>query len=131
MSKTQYNYFSGTLNYFQGNNPDNYGNYSVNLTLDDREAYDKSGIQVSVGENDDVWFRRPHQKIFGSELQTLGPPRVVDKEGNDFTDLVGKGSKVIAKVRSYPTAKGIGHTLDAIQVVELVPVERGDSYHNF
>lgn len=124
-SKTKYNYFEGTLEYFRNNRPDDYGNYSIKIKLDDDSLikYKESGIQVTIDEENCVFFRRPDSKVINKELVELGPAIVVDTDGNELKKLPGKGSKIVAKVRSYNTVKGVGHTLDAIQVIELVPVE--------
>ena len=130
---TQYNYFKGIARVTQSKRPNSYGAYTVCIEFDDSSELEKfkaSGIQVDITDNK-AWVRRPHQKLIKNELVTLGPPRVVDKDGNDLNVLVGDGSEVIVKVRTYPTSKGIGHTLDAIQVLNLVEVPRSDAYHNF
>lgn len=135
MSDTKYNYFKGIAHAAYTKKPNDYGAYTVCLEFSDPEElkkYKKSGIQVEISPENKVWFRRPAQKLMKNELVTLGPPRVVNEAGEDITDLVGSGSEVILKVRSYDTIKGVGHTLDAIQVLKLVKVELStDGYHNF
>lgn len=132
---TNYHYFHGTAEFYQNRKPDEYGNYKLLLKFDDPEDYIKSGIQVNMTEDGCVWFRRPDVKLIKGSLETLGPPETVtdDEEGNaqPFKQLVGKGSKVVAKVRSYDTTKGTGHTLDAVKIIELVPVPHSGEYHNF
>lgn len=135
MSNTQYNYFKGIAHVAQTKKPNSYGAFTVCLELKDEaevEKYKKSGIQVDLSTDNKVWFKRPNQKLINRELVTLGPPRVLNTDGNDIDDLIGTGSEVVVKVRSYPTMKGTGHTLDAIQVIKLEKVERtSDGYHNF
>lgn len=135
MSSTQYNYFKGIAHFLNAKKPNDYGSYSVCLEFNDPEElekYKKSGIQVEILPDNKVWFRRPHQKLIKQELVTFGPPKVVDTLGNELTALIGTGSEVIVKVRSYPTMKGTGHTLDAIQVLKLVEVPSNSSgYYNF
>ena len=131
MSETQYLYLNGTAEFARTNKSDDYGNYSVRIALDDEslEEYKKSGIQVAIEEGNMVWLRRPHSKIINKELVYLGPPRVVnDETGEDWNVLIGKGSQITVKVRAYPTQKGKGHTLDAIGIRKLVPVEGGNGF---
>lgn len=134
MSNTTYNYFEGIAHVAQTKRPNAYGAYAVCLEFKDETELDKykaSGIQVEVSEDNKVWFRRPHQKLIKNSLETLGPPRVVNEAGEDISDMIGTGSKVVVKVRAYPTIKGMGHTLDAIKVLELVKVELNGTYQNF
>lgn len=133
-SKTKYNYFKGISHFTQTNKTNAYGAYSVCIELNDPaelEKYKASGIQVEVSPENKVWFRRPHQKLFGNELQELGPPEVIDKNNQPVTDMIGTGSDIVVKVRSYPTIKGVGHTLDAIQVLNLIKVEGQNREYNF
>ena len=134
MAKSTYNYFQGIAHYVRGKTPDAYGKYSVNIEFTDPEELKKfkdSGIQVELSPDNKTWFRRPDQKMIKNEMVTLGPPRIVDKDGNDLDVWVGAGSEVVVKVRSYNTMKGVGHTLDAIQVLNLVEVSGSGEYRNF
>ncbi len=123
--KTNYHYFDGTALYTMTKVPNAYGNYTVKLEMDEDSMAEflASGIQLEVKDNA-VFFKRPHQKIINDELVVLGPPSVVAMDGvTAVDDLIGTGSKVTVKVTSFDTLKGVGHTLQAIQVKELVPVE--------
>lgn len=130
---TEYHYFEGTAKFFRTRTPDEYGNYSLRIKLDDVEAYRKTGIQCELDEEGSVWFRRPDQKMFKNELTKLGPPPTVDKDGKPINDLIGEGSKIVAKVKSYDTRVGRkGHQLEAVQVLDLVEVPgRTDGWRNF
>lgn len=134
-NKTKYHYFDGTAEYTRINAPDSYGNYVIKLKMTDEEIlkYEATGIQGQVGEDNTVFFRRPSRKIFNNELQELGAPELVDAEGKEMAKvLIGTGSKVTIKVTSYPTMKGTGHTLQKIQLHELVPVESANGeFRNF
>lgn len=126
MTETKYNYFKGIAKFVQTRKTNDYGSYSVCIQLlDDIEEkkFIDSGIQVEKTEDGTVWFRRPETKLIKNELVKFGPPLVVDKDGNPSKEMIGTGSEVIVKVRSYPTMKGTGHTWDAIQIIKLVPVE--------
>lgn len=131
---TEYHYFEGTARFYRSKTPDEYGNYSLKIKLDDVDKYKKSGIQCELDEEGGVWFRRPDQKLFKDELTKLGPPNTVDKDGSPINDLVGEGSKIIAKVKSYDTKAGRkGHQLEAVQVLDLEKVDTGskDGWYNF
>lgn len=122
---TKWVYLKGTCEYYRNKTPNEYGAYSLRIKLDDPEAYKATGIQVAMDEEDCVWFRRPKVKLIKNDLVEFGPPLTVDNspEPQPLDALVGKGSKIEAKVKYYPTAKGVGHTLEAVKVFELVPVE--------
>ena len=141
MSKANYHYFNGTALYYRNKSADNYGNYSLKIKLDDVNQYKESGIQCDLDDEGCVWFRRPHSKLIREELVTFGPPKTLGTEkGEDgkylpLGELVGEGSKIIAKVKSYETGNNrIGHQLEAVQVTELVPVEldnTGSDWYDF
>jgi len=135
MSNTQYFYFPGIARFVRSDNTDQYGNYICKIELDgdSLKAYRESGIQVNVDDENAVFLRRPHQKIFGDSLETLGPPAVVDADGKPLAKRIGNGSKIVAKVKAYPTRKGKGHTLEAIQVLELKEYvsASGSNFYNF
>lgn len=130
---TNYHYFHGTARFVRTNKADQYGNYTCKLEMDEDTLADfnKTGIQLNVNEDNSVFFKRPHQKIFGNELTVLGAPKVVDADGKDFAEMVGNGSKVVVKVKSFNTMKGKGHTLEAIQVLEYVKPETSSTFYNF
>ncbi len=135
MSNTQYFYFPGIARFVRSDKADQYGNYVCKIELDgDALAdYRASGIQVAVDDTNAIFFRRPHQKLINGEIITLGSPEIVDAAGKPCSDMIGNGSKIVAKVKAYPTKKGKGHTLEAIQVRELVKYEGAsrDPRYNF
>lgn len=120
---TKWHYFTGVCEYYRNKSTDNYGNYSIKIKLDDIEQYKETGIQGKLDEDGCVWFRRPQSKLIKNELIQLGAPITIDNNGNELEELVGSDSKIEVKVRSYPTIKGVGHTLEGVKVLELVPVE--------
>lgn len=122
---TDYNYFHGIARAAFIKKTNDYGNYTVCLEFTDENEiakYTKSGIQVEMKDNK-VWFRRPAQKLIKGSLEELGPPEIKNAEGQIITDDIGDGSEVVVKVRSYPTMKGVGHTMDAVRVDKLVPYD--------
>lgn len=129
---TKWHYFSGTLEYYNNKTTNDYGAYSLCMKLDDIDEYNKTGIQVTVGEDNTVWFRRPKVKLMKGELVELGSPITLDNQESPqpLNTLIGKGSRIVAKVKSYPTQKGTGHTLEAVKVIDLVKVE-GSGEYNF
>ena len=117
---TKYHSFSGTVEFVGTKKLDRYGNWSLRFKLDDPEKYKKTGIQVTVDDENCVWLKRPSKKLIKDELVSFDPPLITDEEGNQITGTVGKGSKGFAMVRSYDTQKGTGHTWDGLKISELV-----------
>lgn len=123
MGKTVYYYFDGECKFYRSVTPDNFGNYSLRIKLNDIEEYKKSGIQGSIDDEGCVWLRRPQNKIINNELVDFGPPVTLDENEEELNLLVGEGSQVVAKVAVYDTFKGLGHRLEAVKVKDLVKVE--------
>src|SRR5262245_36372247 len=122
---TTTHYFTGIVRQAFLAKPDKFGNYIIGLELDEPSKVElaASGSTLKARTWDGftfVTFRRPTQKPIKQELVTFQPPAVLDAQGQPLTKLVGKGSKAIAKVIMYPTIKGQGHRLEAVQVLELV-----------
>lgn len=120
---TKWLYFTGTCEFYRNKTTDSYGNYCLKMILDDPEAYKASGIQVTLGEDNSVWFRRAKVKLMNNELVELGAPKTINAEEEPIDVLVGKGSRIEAKVKTFPTMKGQGHTLEGVKVFELVEVD--------
>jgi hypothetical protein len=130
---TETYYISGLAKFPRLTKPDEkYDNYSIGVILDDksRAQFKESGMQLTEREYDGdkfVTFRRPNSKAIKDELVKFGAPKVMDKDGNTITALVGNGSEVTAKVIVYDSAKGKGHRLEAVRVdklIEFVPTPR-------
>lgn len=133
-------YLLGIAKWAKVRKPDpKYNKYGLDLYLSDGswEAFKKSGIQVKVREDSDgkfVKLSRPESKIIKEEVQKLGPPKVLirrrDEDGNvtegydTFDGDIGNGSLVSCKVQYYPTRNGVGHTLDAVAVENLVEYKK-------
>lgn len=131
--KTTYTYLDGTALFSHLNKPNEWGNYTLKLTMDDENytKYSELKLGLETHEGNAVFFRRPHSKIIKGELVEFGPPEVVDIDGKPFNKMIGTGSKVAIKISSYDTIKGPGHTLLGVQVVDLVPVESSGERRNF
>ena len=114
---------------FEGAYEENDGAYTIDVILD-KEEFDKlkatGSIKKGVLTEDGIKvnFVRKH-RIGGREY---GPPRVKDADGNKWDKgLIGNGSEVEVGLVVYDTKyKGrAGTRLEAIRVVEHVPVEGG------
>jgi hypothetical protein len=122
---TTTHYFTGIVRQVFLARPDKFGNYIIGLELDDSStaelAASGSSLKPRTWEGFSfVTFRRPVQKPIKQELVKFGPPPIVDAQSQPLTKLIGKGTKATAKVIMYPTIKGQGHRLEAVQVLELV-----------
>lgn len=140
---TQY-YLSGIANWAKVQTPvptfDKKGTeYTIDITLDEKSLnlFRESGCQVnsvaerkrkkgktveSSDEERTYTFRCPTEKLIKGEKRNL-KPIVLDNDNNPLGDNVGNGSMVTAKVDIYPTRMGVGHTLAAVRVDDLVPFE--------
>jgi len=122
---TTTHYFTGIVRQAFLAKPDKFNNYIIGLELDgpSKAELAASGSSLEARTWDGftfVTFRRPTQKMIKQEVVKFEPPKVVDAQGQPLTKLVGKGSKAIAKVIMYPTMKGQGHRLEAVQVLDLI-----------
>jgi hypothetical protein len=122
---TTTHYFTGIVRQAFLARPDKFNNYIIGLELDDPSeaelAASGSSLKPRTWEGFTfVTFRRPTQKLIKQEVVKFQPPTVLDAQGQPLTKLVGKGTKAIAKVIMYPTMKGQGHRLEAVQILELV-----------
>lgn len=131
---TQTYYFSGTANWCKYKKIDEYGKFTVDVTLDDasQDLYKKSGIRVQVKENKDgdeyvKFSRKPDLEVKGETID-IGPPKIYRVKGDElveFTDNVGNGSKVTVKVTAYDTKAGKGHRWESLRIDELVEFNPG------
>lgn len=102
--------------------------YNIQLYLDKENEgiLKESGLGLKVKEDEDgryVGFRR---KVAGPEWRPdMGPPKVIDAGGGDFSDLIGNGSDVTLKVEVFDTPRtgGKGHRLETVRVDKHVKYE--------
>lgn len=118
-------YLSGVAKYVAVHQPSkDYDNYAIGVSLDDEsiQKIKESGSQATIKEENTVYFRRPHLKVFKGQTEPtiFGPPKVFDERENVFTESFGPGSEVIVKVVVYDTKKGAGTRLEAIKVMNAV-----------
>lgn len=131
---------------YEGNH-DEFGGkefYKITVALNDESwaKYNKSGLKLQpkpVSSDDDtpgITFRRDlHAKTgtYKDKEYSIGggAPRVVDKDKQEFSELIGNGSVVEVLVNVYDITKGPmkgkkGHRLEAIKVLEHIPYESMD-----
>lgn len=125
MATKSYTY-KGTAKWAKLFKPDEkYGSYSIVLYPDKAslKQYIKVGHQGAVREDEDgkfVTFRRKPQVLTKKgTVWELGPPKVLDENGEDLDKLVGNGSEVEVTVETYDTPKGLGTRLATVKVNEL------------
>lgn len=131
---------------YEGNH-DEYGGkefYKITIELDNAgwSKFNQSNLSLKVkpveeGGSDGVTFKRDIHPKTGVDKKgkkwTLGggAPRVVDIDGEEFSELIGNGSKVEVLVNLYQVANGPmkgkwGHRLDAVKILEHIPYESPD-----
>lgn len=138
---TTYHYFSGTAKWAKLKTTNKFGKHSIDLYVDDatRKEIRALGTRLNTKEDDDGFFysfRRDPDRTF-RDGSKVGPPTVVDKDGNPFDGLIGNGSKVTIKLAVYdfPAGEvngqkwvaGRGSRLEAVRVDELVEYKADSS----
>jgi hypothetical protein len=143
--------FTGIAYYAQVHKPSQFGNYKVDLVVDDETASElrKIGLKQasSVAGEDDFGNKIFKPKVYEDHPgkcfsfkrktttrtgATMSPPIVVGPTKEPFTDPIGNGSKVNVKIGLYPTKDASGKEmqgagLNALQVVELVEFKSDDT----
>lgn len=111
-----------------------FNNFAVTLSVIKEEAkkIKELGLNPRKGKEGDILFTVSRKKMnnFG---EVNKPPIVVDAAKNPMTELIGRGSKVKVQINVYEYKKfggGIAAELEAVQVVDLVPVERSEETSN-
>ncbi len=124
-------YMTGVSGWTHLGQPGKYGNYTVDMYLDDEswEKFDKVGLQLKPKEDDQgkyVTFRRPpSQQLINGTIIEHGPAKIVDDNGDPFEEpnRIWRGSKLTCRLVVYDTIKGKGHRLEAVRVEELAERE--------
>jgi len=112
------------------------GIYSIDLKVSDEERDNliASGIKPKAKDNNIFVFKR---KTITAKGNSLPAPTVVDenKHGWDSTIKIGNGSKVKVAYSTYEhkasDVYGLGKSLDAVQVIELVEFSGGNALDEF
>ena len=109
--------------------------YEITLTVE-KNIYDDFKSRVDFGGkyyNDEfqVNINTPTQ-IKGVDVENVTVPVCVDADAAPFTGLIGNGSEVLVKYRTFTYTRGQhkGKTrayLEGVQIAELVPYEASDS----
>lgn len=81
-----------------------------------------------IKEDDDgnLYYKckRNHQRVTkDGKTMIFGPPKVVDKDGNDFSDNVGNGSIVEVTLDRWDGNNVTLVSMEEVKVLELVPYE--------
>lgn len=109
---------------------DKEGIYTIDFYPENLDQFKASGIQSEIKYNDEgnpyVRLRRKHEQLFKKEFKVLGPPQV-KYQGKDYTGTIGNDSTVYVNVETFPTAKGIGHRLSRITIIDLVEYKREET----
>lgn len=130
---TKYIHLHGKVKWVKAYRPDEkYDNYSVQMYLDEpsQRIFNESGLTLAAKRDDDgefYTFRRPETKLIKKEVVVFGPPKVFDRNNNEFSQIIGNGSSATIKVSVYDTIKGKGHRWEAIRVEDLVEYVRPES----
>lgn len=112
---------------------------TVDLDGDSWGKFSRSGMTLQsrpVEKDSDIKGITFRRDIEGKEFKDAktgkvkvlggGPPRVVDKDGQVMTDLIGNGSEIEVLVEVYETKSKppkIGHRLEAVKVLKIVHYE--------
>lgn len=131
---TTYHDFVGKVNWAQVFQPNKFGAFSLNFypeTKEVRKAIKDAGYKGSIKEDDEgefyyVFRRKNSKKIKGEEV-VFGPPKVTDKDGNEFKEAIGNGSVVSVNISLYDYTdpesgqQGKGLRLEGVKVLTHIP----------
>lgn len=134
-TKTENVYLSGKCKWCKSQEPNQFGDYKVDL-FPDSESLNKlmelkaRGLKNVLKNTEDgpsMSFKRPTRKTMRNQVINFGPPVVVDKEGSPTLQAVGNGSDVTIKLLIYPYkvpgigTPGIGARWESLRIDNLVP----------
>ena len=105
--------------------------YEAQIVLSDAQVAELNGHGLKTKEKNGVKFIQAKRNALKANGEDNGQVRVVDGDKRPFDANIGNGSRgnVILWVYPYsgPTGAGISASLTAVQVVDHVPQESGDS----
>lgn len=131
-------YLQGKAKWARLGRPDEWGNYKINLYLNNEsvEKFRNLGTKNVLKKDEDGYFctlRRPESKLMRGKVVGLAPPTVVDKDGMPMRDvMLGNGSDVTVKLdlyEYYPPGskeKAKAMRMSGVRVDNLVPYARTD-----
>ena len=115
----------------------NFWSLDLEVTDKERDRLKKEGLRPwhRGGEEETNIFKFTRKET-SSKGKELGPPNVVDANKNAWSNgEIGNGSLVKVSFFTYEHAMtkkaGLGKSLNAIQVVDLVPYEGGAGVNEF
>lgn len=115
----------------------NFWSLDLEVTDKERDRLKKEGLRPwhRGGEEETNIFKFVRKET-SSKGKELGPPKVVDSNKNAWNNgEIGNGSLVKVSFFTYEHAMskkaGLGKSLNAIQVVDLVPYEGGAGVNEF
>ena len=138
MARSEFLYIPGKIYWCRGTVPEVYGDerfWSVTVypTTDGmkvvKSLYEAPPIMNRLRRDDDgdfIKFKRPCSKKFKGAITALLPPRIIDKDDQPITALVGNGSDGIVKVEVYSFNKprvGRAARWDSLRIDNFVPYE--------
>ena len=131
-----YAYYTGLVQFESLKKLDNYEKYSVCVALDEESLakLKQNGFTGTIGEENTVFFNRPHQIETADGPVVFGPVACLEGESGAEveTDKVpGKGSTVTIKVQHYISKKGknkgkTASKLDKVKILDYVEADWDD-----
>lgn len=120
------------------------------------EKYNKSGLQLKVKEDEDgkfITLRRSVKRVFGDDIVFFAPPEITGavnvqyknskgevvrsyKKGDEEPVRVGEAVQIgnmsmgLVNIAAYDTAKGKGHRLENIKVLDLVAYDSAPTFED-
>lgn len=127
-------YITGKVKFSQTVTPSQFDKYSVVLYPDEEslkiiDDLKKRGIKNELKKDDDGYFIAFHRPTFiqkqnGARIG-LEAPKIMNKEGNFVTDVIGPGSDVTVTLEIYggkgPKGSYMAARLAAVRINNLVP----------
>ncbi len=131
--KTKYVYVEGKAKWarlYDRNMDTKYGEkFKVDLYIDDKnwKILQSTGYRGELRHDSDgafVKLSRNNKQQFQDGMYTLGPPKVVDKQGNHFEANIGNDSILKVLLEIYNSKYGVGSRIKEVIVLEHVEYVR-------
>jgi hypothetical protein len=132
-------YLQGKAKWARLATPDQWGNWKVNLYLNDESKgiFNGLGVKNTLKRDEDgdyIVLRRPTQKVVKGKVMGYAPPTVVDKSGAPADGMaIGNGSDITVKLEYYSYKspqgdQGKAIRLAGVKVDNLVPYSPDKDY---